>query len=72
MDHLKTLERDISGGALANRSIEELARRMYEAIAPVVDQTEQGKPNLGIGCRALEPPVRNAPDLVLSDGPRNC
>ncbi|MER5894488.1 hypothetical protein [Streptomyces sp. NPDC001876] len=44
MDYGKTLERDISGGALANRSIEGLARRMYEAIAPVVDRIEKGEP----------------------------
>ncbi|MGW0792624.1 hypothetical protein ACWD04_31505 [Streptomyces sp. NPDC002911] len=44
VDYLKTLEEDISGGALANGSIEELSRRMYEAIAPVVDRIEKGKP----------------------------
>ncbi|MEU1091591.1 hypothetical protein ACFYPN_32060 [Streptomyces sp. NPDC005576] len=44
VDYLKTLEEDISGGFLADRSIEELSRRMYEAIAPVVDRIERGKP----------------------------
>ncbi|MFF2226933.1 hypothetical protein ACFVV7_26865 [Streptomyces globisporus] len=44
VDYLKTLEQDISGGPGANRSVEELSRRMYEAIAPVVDRIEQGKP----------------------------
>ncbi|MEU9064574.1 hypothetical protein AB0D13_38500 [Streptomyces sp. NPDC048430] len=44
VDYLKTLEEDISGGAFADRSIEELSRRMYEAIAPVVDRVEKGKP----------------------------
>ncbi|MFI1189421.1 hypothetical protein [Streptomyces californicus] len=44
MDYLNTLEEDISGGMGANRSVEELSRRMYEAIAPVVDRIEKGKP----------------------------
>lgn len=44
VDYLKVLERDISGGPGADRSIEELSRRMYEAIAPVVDRIEKGKP----------------------------
>ncbi|MGW9453334.1 hypothetical protein [Streptomyces sp. NPDC055632] len=44
VDYLKTLERDISGGPAANSSIEPLSRRMYDAIAPVVDRIEKGKP----------------------------
>ncbi|MBD2829891.1 hypothetical protein ID875_21220 [Streptomyces globisporus] len=44
VDYLKALEEDISGGAFADGSIEELSRRMYEAIAPVVDRIERGKP----------------------------
>ncbi|MEU0374691.1 hypothetical protein ABZ070_31675 [Streptomyces sp. NPDC006283] len=43
-DYLKTLEEDVSGGAFADKSIEQLARRMYDAIAPVVDRIEKGKP----------------------------
>ncbi|MFI1226166.1 MULTISPECIES: hypothetical protein [unclassified Streptomyces] len=44
VDYLKTLEEDISGGLGANRSVEELSRRMYDAIAPVVDRIKKGKP----------------------------
>ncbi|MET9347733.1 hypothetical protein [Streptomyces termitum] len=44
VDYLKTLERDISGGPAANESVEPLSRRMYDAIAPVVDRIEKGKP----------------------------
>ncbi|MFC1231104.1 hypothetical protein ACFVIN_06775 [Streptomyces prasinus] len=44
VDYLKTLEEDISGGLFADKSVEELSRRMYEAIAPVVDRIEKGKP----------------------------
>ncbi|MFD3889961.1 hypothetical protein [Streptomyces microflavus] len=44
VDYLKALEEDISGGAFADGSIEELSRRMYEAIAPVVDRIEKDKP----------------------------
>lgn len=48
VDYLKTLEEDISGGMGANPSVEELSRRMYEAIAPVVDRIEKGKPPAAI------------------------
>lgn len=44
VDYLKNLEEDISGGFNANRSIKELSQRMYDAIAPVVDRIEKGKP----------------------------
>ncbi|MFJ4917629.1 hypothetical protein [Streptomyces sp. NPDC088726] len=44
VDYLKVLEEDISGGPYANRSVEELSRRMYDSIAPVVDRIEKGKP----------------------------
>lgn len=44
VDYLKTLEVDISGGPAANSSIKQLSRRMYDAIAPVVDRIERGRP----------------------------
>ncbi|MEU1122498.1 hypothetical protein ABZ371_02680 [Streptomyces sp. NPDC005899] len=44
VDYLKTLEEDISEGVYADRSIKELSQRMYDAIAPVVDRIEKGKP----------------------------
>ncbi|MDV9186850.1 hypothetical protein R6L23_01135 [Streptomyces sp. SR27] len=44
VDYLKTLEEDVSGGFFANSSAEQLSRRMYDAIAPVVDRIEKGKP----------------------------
>lgn len=48
VDYLKVLEQDISGGPGAKRSVEVLSRRMYEAIAPVVDRIEKGKPPAGV------------------------
>lgn len=44
VDYLKTLEDDIDGNLFADSSREQLSRRMYDAIAPVVDQIEKGKP----------------------------
>ncbi|MFC8176020.1 hypothetical protein [Streptomyces sp. NPDC057325] len=44
VDYLKTLERDINSGPGADSSIEPLSRRMHDAIAPVVDRIEKGKP----------------------------
>ncbi|MFI8917162.1 hypothetical protein ACIGW4_36910 [Streptomyces sp. NPDC053513] len=44
VDYLKTLEQDIDGGFFADSSVEQLSRRMYDAIAPVVDRIEKGKP----------------------------
>jgi hypothetical protein len=44
VDYLKTLEEDISGGVGADSSIEQLSRRMYDALAPVVDRIQKGKP----------------------------
>ncbi|MFD5658593.1 hypothetical protein [Streptomyces hirsutus] len=44
VDYLKTLEEDISGGVYADQSAEQLSRRMYNAIAPVVDRIEKGRP----------------------------
>ncbi|WLQ45604.1 hypothetical protein P8A22_37900 (plasmid) [Streptomyces laculatispora] len=62
VDYLKTLEEDISGGPLADRSIEELSRRMYEAIAPVVDRVQKGKP-------PTEVPQAVVDDAVVQTGP---
>ncbi|MGW7284008.1 hypothetical protein ACWGH4_00670 [Streptomyces sp. NPDC054847] len=44
VDYLKSLEQDISGGAFADTSVEPMSRRMYEAIAPVVDRIAKGTP----------------------------
>ncbi|MEU3658012.1 hypothetical protein AB0E67_35805 [Streptomyces sp. NPDC032161] len=62
MTLLKTLEEDISGGPLANSSIKELSRRMYEAIAPVVDRIEKGK-------SPVEVPQAVINDAVAPAGP---
>uniref|UniRef100_UPI003C7C94AA hypothetical protein n=1 Tax=unclassified Streptomyces TaxID=2593676 RepID=UPI003C7C94AA len=62
VDYLKTLEEDISGGAFANRSIEELSRRMYEAIAPVVDRVKKGMP-------PAEVPQAVVDDAAAQSGP---
>ncbi|WEH43997.1 hypothetical protein [Streptomyces sp. AM 2-1-1] len=42
VDYLKQLERDIGGGWNANSDDEPMARRMYAAIAPVVDRIQAG------------------------------
>ncbi|RSS85679.1 hypothetical protein EF919_37825 [Streptomyces sp. WAC02707] len=44
VDYLKTLDEDINGGPYSDPSVEQLSRRMYDAIAPVVDRIEKGKP----------------------------
>ncbi|MFJ8769866.1 hypothetical protein [Streptomyces clavifer] len=62
VDYLKILEQDISGGPGAQPSIEELSRRMYDAIAPVVDRIEKGKP-------AAEVPQAVVDDAVVPASP---
>ncbi|MGA6172553.1 hypothetical protein ACPEIF_20170 [Streptomyces sp. NPDC012600] len=62
VDYLKNLEEDISGGFNANRSIKELSQRMYDAIAPVVDRIEKGKP-------PAEVPQAVVDDAVVPTGP---
>lgn len=62
VDYLKVLERDISGGPGANSSIEELSRRMYEAIAPVVDRIEKGKPPVEMPQAVVDDAVAAGPE----------
>jgi hypothetical protein len=42
VDHIKTLEEDISGGPFADESVGELSRRMYEAIAQAGRHLQEG------------------------------
>ncbi|MFI5752465.1 hypothetical protein ACIBBE_42965 [Streptomyces sp. NPDC051644] len=44
VDYLGELETDISGGAFANSEDAPMARRMYNAIAPVVDRIQKDTP----------------------------
>ncbi|TXS46974.1 hypothetical protein [Streptomyces sp. t39] len=70
VDYLKTLEEDVSGGFFADASTEQLSRRMYDAIAPVVDRIERGKPPTEVPAAVVDDAaVPAAPDPSATTSP---
>ncbi|MFJ2875497.1 MULTISPECIES: hypothetical protein [unclassified Streptomyces] len=62
VDYLKQLNDDMSGGLLGRDSVEPMSRRMYEAIAPVVDRIQKNGP-------PTEVPTATVDDAVAPAGP---
>ncbi|MER5619020.1 hypothetical protein [Streptomyces sp. NPDC002215] len=62
VDYLKQLNEDMSGGLLGNDSVEPMSRRMYEALAPVVDQIQKNAPLTKV-------PAAIVDDAVVPAGP---
>ncbi|MFD8828246.1 hypothetical protein ACFV1C_38670 [Streptomyces sp. NPDC059605] len=62
VDYLKQLNQDMSGGMFGDDSVEPMSRRMYEALAPVVDRIRKGAP-------PAEVPAATVDDAVAPAGP---
>ncbi|MGQ7754816.1 hypothetical protein ACUN29_41440 (plasmid) [Streptomyces sp. WC2508] len=62
VDYLKQLNVDMSGGLLGRDSVEPMSRRMYDAIAPVVDRIQKNVP-------PAEVPAATVDDAVAPAGP---
>ncbi|WP_331753884.1 hypothetical protein [Streptomyces sp. NBC_00826] len=62
VDYLQQLNDDMSGGLRGRDSVEPMSRRMYEALAPVVDQIQKNAPLTKV-------PAAIVDDAVVPAGP---
>ncbi|MCZ1012641.1 hypothetical protein [Streptomyces lydicus] len=64
VEYLRKLDYDAHDGPLSEPQDEPLARRMYDAIAPVVDHIKQGRPPQTVPQAVVDDAVASAPSAT--------